>query len=221
MALPSLSPVVEEYLEAIYRLEEKENIAKMSRLVRELNVSAGTVSNTIERLEELRLVAHIPYRGVKLTQKGKTAALDVIRRHRLSELLLANILDVEWSKVHEEACRLEHGISREVARHIERKLGMPKTCPHGNPIPDENGNLKTERFLALAKLKVGERGVVTRILKEEPAILDYLEKHNIKPGVEFQVRGATPLEGLILLDVNGKRVTISASIASLIGVKRC
>ncbi|MBS7615514.1 metal-dependent transcriptional regulator, partial [Candidatus Bathyarchaeota archaeon] len=102
--------VIEEYLEAIYRLQEKNKAARTNDLVKMLNVAPGTVTNTVERLERESYITHVPYKGVKLTEKGNSIALQVLRRHRLSERLLTDILHIDWDKVHEAACRLEHGI---------------------------------------------------------------------------------------------------------------
>jgi len=99
----------------------------------------GSVTNTIQHLKKRGLVKHKPYRGVTLTAKGEKIALNILRRHRLAERLLTDVLNAEWSSVHEDACKLEHALTREVVTLLERKLGYPKSCPHGNPIPSENG----------------------------------------------------------------------------------
>ncbi|NIU38506.1 metal-dependent transcriptional regulator, partial [Candidatus Bathyarchaeota archaeon] len=127
-----LSATIEEYLEAIYRLEEKKGSARTGDIAKELNVTLGTITNTIESMEKQRLVSHKPYRGVNLTRRGRQIALDVIRRHRLSERLLTDILSLEWSKAHDAACRLEHAIAdKDIVEPLEKALGKPKTCPHG------------------------------------------------------------------------------------------
>jgi len=133
-AFEEISATVEEYLEAIYKLEERRDAAKTGDLAKQLKVALGTVTNTIENMEKQNLVVHEPYKGVKLTDKGRKRALNVIRRHCLSERLLTDILRLEWSKVHDAACKLEHAFAdEELSRSLDEALGHPKTCPHGNP----------------------------------------------------------------------------------------
>jgi len=153
----TISPTVEEYLEAIYRLGEKGEPARTSDLAEHLNVTLGTVTNTVENLEKQQLVTHEPYKGVRLTDKGQKIALDVVRRHRLSERLLTDILRLEWSKVHDAACKLEHVFAgKELSEHLEKALGNPKTCPHGNPIPTDSGELREENSEPLTDFARGE-----------------------------------------------------------------
>ncbi|MFB0502553.1 MAG: metal-dependent transcriptional regulator, partial [Candidatus Bathyarchaeia archaeon] len=109
-----VSSVIEEYLEVIYRLQERSGVARTLELAEMLNVAPGTITNTVERLEKESLIVHEPYKGVRLTEKGRGIALRMVRKHRLSERLLTDILDVEWDKVHDAACQLEHGISDEI-----------------------------------------------------------------------------------------------------------
>ncbi|MEM2875360.1 MAG: metal-dependent transcriptional regulator, partial [Candidatus Bathyarchaeia archaeon] len=130
-----ISSIVEEYLETIFRLQERSGVARTSALIKALNVSPGTVTNTVERLERGCFIIHEPYRGVKLTEKGQRIALKIVRKHRLLERLLTDILNVAWERVHDAACQLEHNLSDEIVKKIEKVLGHPKTCPHGNPIP--------------------------------------------------------------------------------------
>jgi DtxR family Mn-dependent transcriptional regulator len=136
-----VTDVVEKYLEAIYTIQEKEgDRAKTSDIVKALTVVPGTVTNTIERLEKDGLVEHEPYRGVRLTEKGRAIALQVVRRHRLCERLLTDILRVDTDKSHELARRIEHAIDdEEIIRNLEKALGHPRTCPHGHPIPTKCG----------------------------------------------------------------------------------
>ena len=121
-----VTSATEEYLEIIYRLQEKSGVATTSDLVRSLRVAPGTVTNTIARLEKESFVIHEPYRGVRLTEKGRRIALRIIRKHRLSERLLTDLLNVEWERVHEAACKLEHSISDEIAKKDREGTGAPE-----------------------------------------------------------------------------------------------
>ncbi len=148
----------EEFLESIYRLQERDGVARTTELIRMLSVVPGTVTNTVERLEKRGLITHETYRGVKLTEKGVNIALHVLRRHRLSERLLTDILHMDRDQVHEAACRLEHGLTEDVTENIERVLESPKTCPHGNPIPTNLGRIAEKQSELLSSLCPGEKG---------------------------------------------------------------
>ena len=216
-----VSDVVEEYLEVIYRLQEKTgDAARTSDLVRMLNVAPGTVTNTVERLEKESLIVHEPYRGVKLTEKGLRLALRVVRNHRLSECLLMDVLDVEWDKVHDAACQLEHGISDEIAKKIEKALGHPKTCPHGNPIPTECGGIIEGNFQPLSKFNVQEKGIIVKITDENPDLLQYLGTLGIKPETYFEVVEKAPFDGPVTVRVDGKVHALSREIAAIIKVRK-
>lgn len=215
-----VSDVVEEYLEVIYRLQEKTGTARTSDLVRMLNVAPGTVTNTVERLEKESLIVHEPYRGVKLTDKGLRLALHVVRNHRLSECLLRDVLDVEWDKVHDAACQLEHGISDEIAKKIEKALGYPKTCPHGNPIPTQCGGIIEGNFQPLSEFNIREKGLIVKITDENPDLLQYLGTLGIKPETFLEVVEKAPFDGPITVRVNGKDHALSCEIATSIKVRK-
>jgi len=215
-----VSNVVEEYLEVIYRLEEKSGVARTSELVKLLNVAPGTVTNTVERLEKESLIIHEPYRGVKLTEKGRRIALRVVRKHRLSERLLTDVLSVEWEKAHNAACQFEHGISDEIAKKIEKALGHPKTCPHGNPIPTECGGIIEETSQPLTKFNLKEKGVIIKITDEDPELLQYLKTLGLKPEASVEVVEKAPFSGPITVRVDEKDHALSREIASLIKIRK-
>jgi DtxR family Mn-dependent transcriptional regulator len=215
-----VTAVVEEYLEAIYKLQEKDGVARTSDLVKSLNVAFGTVTNTVERLEKEGYVTHEPYKGVKLTEKGLKTALQVVRRHRLSERLLSDILHVEWDKVHDAACKLEHGITDEIVKPLEKALKHPKTCPHGNPIPTSCGGIIEEKSQPLIKLNEKEQGIIVKITDEKSDLLQYLEKMKLVPGASIEIVEKAPFNGPVTLKVDGTNRALSRSIASIIQVKR-
>ena len=216
----SVSNVIEEYLEAIYRLEKKSGVARTSDLVRMLKVTPGTVTNTVERLERESLIIHESYKGVKLKEKGRMIALQIIRKHRLSERLLTDILNVEWEKAHEAACELEHGISDEIAKKIEKALGHPRTCPHGNPIPTECGGIIEENSQPVTKFEPRDRGLVLKITDENQKLLQYLKNLGIEPGIHFEVVEKAPFDGPITVKVREKDRALSRDIASIIRARR-
>ncbi|MEM2027279.1 MAG: metal-dependent transcriptional regulator [Candidatus Bathyarchaeia archaeon] len=219
-AAEEVTPTVEEYLECIYRLEEKHGVARTKDIVRMMGVAPGTVTNTVEWLERSGLVTHQPYRGVKLTGRGRMIAIQVLRKHRLAERLLVDVLRVEWGRAHELACKLEHGLTEEIIKPLESFLKHPKTCPHGNPIPTEYGVLVEEETVSLADLDVGMEGAIARIVDEHKDLLQYLSEIGVFPGVLVRVLGKNPLDRSITLMVGDNLHVLGLSIASIIHVKR-
>lgn len=216
-----VSPTIEEYLEAIYKLQERNGSAKTTELAKQLKVALGTITNTIESMEKQNLIVHQPYKGVKLTAKGRKIALDVVRRHRLSERLLVDILRMEWSKAHDAACKLEHAFAdKELSRPLEDALGHPKTCPHGNPIPSESGRLTEERSEILMSLNAGEKGIIVKVTDEREDILHYLGKLGLVPGASVEIEEKAPFNGPIMVKVGNANYALGRNVASVIWVKR-
>jgi DtxR family Mn-dependent transcriptional regulator len=215
-----VTAVVEEYLETIYKLQEKGGVARTSNMVDSLRVAPGTVTNTVERLKKEGYLTHEPYKGVKLTEKGRKTALQVVRRHRLSERLLADILHVEWDKVHDAACKLEHGITDEIEKPLEKALRHPKTCPHGNPIPTKCGGILEEKSQPLSLLNEHEKGIVLKITDERSDLLRYLDSLGVVPDASIEVLEKAPFDGPITLKVGATNCAVGLAIASVIQVKR-
>jgi DtxR family Mn-dependent transcriptional regulator len=216
-----ITSAVEEYLECIYRLEEKYGVAKTKDIVAMMNVVPGTVTNTIKSLEERGFVTRQPYHGVKLTDKGRRLAIQVIRRHRLSECLLVNILHIKWEKVHEFACKLEHSLTEEIIKSLEKVLNHPRKCPHGNPIPTKCGGIiEEEDIVPLTKLDVGAQCIVIKIVEERQDILQYLSKLGIVPGTFLEILEKSSIDESITLTVRENRHMLSYRIASIVYVKQ-
>jgi DtxR family Mn-dependent transcriptional regulator len=215
-----VSPTVEEYLEQIYRLEQEWGIARTGHLAEVVGVSRGTVTNTIDALTHQHLVTHEPYKGVKLTDAGLRIAVDVIRRHRLAERLLTDVLKLDWSSVHEYACRLEHVMTDGLTKPLEKALGHPTACPHGNPIPTACGGILEDASQPLGSLPEGGKGVVVKIVNEAQAILEYLLAIHLVPGTPIEVVEKAPLHGPITLLIDGHRCPISRALASIVWVTK-
>jgi DtxR family Mn-dependent transcriptional regulator len=156
--------------------------------------------------------------GVKLTEKGRKLALEMIRRHRLAERLLTDVLHVSWSKVHNLACRLEHAFTRDVSKSLEETLKNPKTCPHGSPIPSENGFIVKEPSEPLSSLKLGTKATVTTITEEEPEVLQRFEKMGLMPGAVVEVEEVEAAKNLRIVQINGKRHALDNNLASFVQV---
>jgi len=215
-----VTAVIEEYLECIYKLQEKSGVARTSDIVKSLNVAAGTVTNTVEWLEKEDLVTHKPYKGVKLTEKGRKIALQVIRKHRLSERLLVDILHMKWDKVHDTACKLEHSITDEMIKPLEKALKHPRTCPHGNPIPTKCGGIFEENSQPLLELATGEQSTIIKITNERSDLLHYLDELGLVPEASIEILEKAPFNGPITVKVGSTNHAISRAIASIIQVKR-
>jgi DtxR family transcriptional regulator, iron-dependent repressor len=215
------SPAVEDYLETIYELEEAGIPPMRARLVERLGVSAPTVSETVARLEREGYVTLDDHRVVRLTGTGLTAATAVMRRHRLAERLLVDVLKVPWSQVHEEAHRLEHAISETLEPYLVDLLGDPGTCPHGNPIPGSVNDKGTAGQLPLNELPVDVDAVVRRIDEEieaRPDAMRTLEERLLMPGYDVRVVASHGTE--MSVRTRAGVADVSAEIAGKIYVSR-
>jgi len=208
------------YLKTIYNLELKNGGARTGDIAKILKITPGSVTNTLEVLEGKGLVVREPYKGVNLTEQGRKLALSVFRRHRLAERLLVDLLQMDWAESHEEACRLEHSISDEVASSIQKRLENPKTCPHGNPIPDENGSIAPLKSDALSNLNNGERAIVCMIPDESTELLRYLSTLGMVPGAKIAVEEKAPFKGPMLVKVGENSYPSSLDVASGIFVTK-
>ena len=206
-------PAVEQYLETILELEESGIVPMRARLVDRLGVSAPAVSETVKRLEREGYLTLDDERVLHLTATGRDYATSVLRRHRLAERLLVDVLKVPWAEVHEEACRLEHAISDNLEAHLVRLLGDPGACPHGNPIPGSANLLDPGPLRALADVEPGTSCVVRRIdehLQTQVGHMRELEQGRLLPGqlVTVSRTGAT-----VVLDVEGSAVEVERAVA--------
>jgi DtxR family Mn-dependent transcriptional regulator len=189
--MAELHDTTEEYLETILSIEEEGVVPMRARLVERLGLSAAAVSETVARLEEQGYVQLAGDRSLHLTDKGRGLATTVVRRHRLAERLLVDIIGLEWEKVHAEAARWEHAISADVEEKLVQLLGDPATCPHGNPIPGSHNSLPAVPVVALSAAEPGPV-VVTRVserLEMWDAALELIAAAQLMPGSDATVIG--------------------------------
>jgi DtxR family Mn-dependent transcriptional regulator len=208
-------PAVEQYLETILELEESGVVPLRARLVERLGVSAPAVSETVKRLEREGYLTLDDERVMHLTETGRAYATSVLRRHRLAELLLVDILKVPWSLVHEEACRLEHAISDNLEAHLITLLGDPGHCPHGNPIPGSANATDPGPLQPLSSVAEGRSCVVRRIDEHLQTQIDHmreLEAARLLPGQEVVI--AHSETGDLELRVDGVAVTLQRGVAA-------
>jgi DtxR family transcriptional regulator, Mn-dependent transcriptional regulator len=211
---------VEDYAKAIYQLERDQGDAVSTTLLSEhLGVTPGSVSAMMKRLDDLGLVAHERYKGVRLTAPGRRVALEVIRHHRLLELFLAEVLEVPWDRVHTEAEVLEHVLSEDLERLIAAKLGNPSHDPHGDPIPTAELTIDEPDTVPLEVLEPGTDGRLVSISDSDPAMLRYLAERGIRPGDRFSVVERQPFGGPLLVDFSGDQLAIGGALAHAMRVE--
>jgi DtxR family Mn-dependent transcriptional regulator len=221
MASPSpdlrdLNPASKEYLEAVYELgvEESRQVLQ-ARIGERLGLSAATVSEGIKRLVAEDYVAVAADRTIELTGKGRTFAEALVRRHRLAERMITDILGMPWHLCHEQAEDWEKVMTPEVEDAILAKLSGEPTCPHGNPIPGTRSAIRWSDLEPVADMPVGARGRLTRLLEDielDHDVLKYLEKRKLMPGVDLEVVEIGP-DGTRTLDVAGERVALDTRLA--------
>ena len=209
----------EEYLGAICKLGEEGQPVALSALAKHLEISSVSANEMVRKLVERDLVLYEPYKGVSLTPAGQTQALVVIRRHRLWERFLTDVLGLSWDQVHEEACRLEHVTSPLVEERLAQFLGEPETCPHGHPIPTADGDMVAEAGRPLAELTAGQRATVLRVPEEDVALLRYLASLGLEPQATVQVEAAAPFQGPLTVRVGEAQHVLGRELASQIVVR--
>lgn len=199
---PALTPAVENYLKAIYTLQQREAAACTNALCAQLGgLKPGSVSGMLRRLEELGLVQHQLYQGARLTPAGERAALALIRNHRLLETFLVQALGYSWDEVHVEAEALEHHLSPKLTARIAAWLGEPHVDPHGDPIPTADGTLPAQSGRRLNDLAPGTSATVLRVIDQGAAQLRYLASLGLVPGAVVTVLAAGPFEGPLTVAV--------------------
>ena len=213
------SSAVEDYAKAIYALQEDEGPVGITAIAHRLNVTPASASGMVRKLDELGLVTHERYRGVRLTGTGTRLALEMIRHHRLLELYLAESLGVPWDRVHQEAEVLEHVLSEELEALIAAKLGHPTHDPHGDPIPDADLVLPEERTACLSTLEPGEEATVVRISDADPEMLRYLAAREIVPGTHLRVIDKQPFGGPLFVEVAGETHALGGQLATSMRVR--
>ena len=194
---------VGKYLKTIYEIQQSGGRVKTSVLAAKLGVTAGSVTDMVKRLasQQFKLVTHEMHRGVSLTAKGKKIALNIIRRHRLLETFLNQVLGYSWDEVHEEAEKLENHISDRLTDAIAEYLDYPKYDPHGDPIPEKNGKITPEKHLSLSTTPVGETVRVARVRHYDSSFLQYLEKLGVQLDTTVTILDKAPFNGPISIRV--------------------
>lgn len=209
----------ENYLKAVYHLQAHENTVTTNALAQKLNTRPASVTDMMKKLDAKKLLHYTPYYGFHLTEQGKKAALNIIRRHRLWEVFLAQKLGFDWHEVHHLAEELEHVSSKKLIDRLDAYLQYPHFDPHGDPIPDSRGRVKGDNQVALDKLPLHRLVTVSRVVNQSPDMLDLLTHKAIRIGTKLEVKKHFPFDNSyeIKLKPNAS-VTLSEQVAKNIFV---
>jgi DtxR family Mn-dependent transcriptional regulator len=215
----SLSKPDREALKAIYRLTTDDPVAHTGDLADALQVSPGTATTTVKRLADRGLLSHVPYRGVELTVVGRIAAVSAIRRHRIVERFLADMLGYAWNEADRLAGTFEHDLPQEVEDRIYVALHRPATCPHGFPIPEpQTGDIPA--MPPLYALEPGDVAVVAVPGSTDPEVVRFLDTLGVRPGVRVEVKEKHPFDGPLVLMVDGRDRTLGSTVANQVFVRK-
>lgn len=210
----------ENYLKSIYHLGKQGSIAVSTNAIAEkMNTKASSVTDMLKKLAEKQLVDYKKYQGVSLTKKGKTIAANVVRKHRLWEVFLVEKLKFSWDEVHDVAEQLEHIKSQKLIDELDAFLEFPTQDPHGDPIPDREGNLQKSQKIFLSQVNQSVNCSCVGVKDSSANFLKYLDKNNIALGTAIQVLTKEPFDESMNIKINDSELTISKEIANNIYVK--
>jgi DtxR family Mn-dependent transcriptional regulator len=207
-----------DYLGEIYRLGQGEAWVSTTAIAERLNVSGPATVRMVRRLHDHGLVAHAPYKGVRFTPDGKKVALLNLRRHRLVERFLVDVMDFGWHEVHGQAEGFQRGITQEIEDRMDEMLGHPTACPHGEPIPSGDGVMPQVNDRPLTVMPPGTTGNISRVKTHESEKLKYLAEIGLVPGAEFQLVNRAPFNGPLRLKVGHREEIIGVELAAALWV---
>lgn len=208
----------EDYLGAIYRAQLRDGKASTGEVARKLGVTAASTTYMFKKLADEGLVDYKEYAGASLTEEGERAASGVIRRHRLLERFLVDMLGFRWDEVDALADRMEHALPDEVIDRIEAILSDPTTCPHGYPIPNKDGQIAEISSRPLAQLADGETARIVRVAESDPELLRHLAGCHLTPGSTVRLVRKSPVDELYTLDVGNEQITVGQRVARAVAV---
>ncbi|MDF1850036.1 MAG: metal-dependent transcriptional regulator [Verrucomicrobiales bacterium] len=210
---------VENYLKSILRLQRRSGSTAVGEVARELSLTPGTVTTMMRHLSGEGYVDYQPRRGLRLTPDGESAALRVVRRHRLIELFLVQVMAMDWTEVHEEAEQLEHVVSDRLIDRMDEMLGRPTRDPHGDPIPDAEGNIVAMEALPLAEVESGMYRVV-RVSDQDPDLLGWLDEKGMTIGEEFELSHCNRAAGVLeIVREEAERLQMGMQVAERVFVE--
>lgn len=204
----------ENYIKAIFHLQEEAGVVTTNALARQLDTRAASVTDMLKKLKTQKLLLYEKYKGFKLSPDGRKMALQIIRKHRLWEFFLVEKLQFGWQEVHEMAEELEHISSKKLIDRLDEFLGFPKSDPHGDPIPDINGKFSQKKQVSLLDLKLNVSAVVSNISDQSPEMLELLSHKGLGLGTKLEVKKRFLFDNSVELKVkNQQPITISENVA--------
>jgi DtxR family Mn-dependent transcriptional regulator len=212
---------VENYLKQIYLEQQKVSgrLVAMGHLALAMNVTPGTATSMVKTLSDSGLVDYSPRVGAQLTDAGEQLALRVLRRHRILELFLVEVLGLDWSEVHEDAENLEHAVSDQVLERMDALLDYPVTDPHGDPIPTTEGRIEPRQLARLTNCTTGDAVRIARVIDQDAQFLQFADKHSLRPGMEVTVESLDPVADSITLRSKDSTLTLGTKAAAKILVE--
>ena len=202
----------EDYLKALYHLEIDFNSVSTNSIADYLVMKPSSVTDMLKKLAEKKFINYQKYKGTSLTKKGKLIALSIIRKHRLWETFLVDKLGFGWDQVHIIAEQLEHIKSEELIENLDNFLGNPKYDPHGDPIPNKDGEIEKMNQKLLVELKASQKGIITGVKKGTASLLNYLDKEKVKLGDSIKVIEILEFDGTYIVEINKRKLTFSEKI---------
>lgn len=209
----------ENYIKSIYSLSQGKGEVFVSELAQKLEVKLPTVNSMVKKLAAKTIVAYAPYKGIKLTEKGRKLALGIIRKHRLAELFLVKIMGMGWEEVHDIAEQLEHVNSERFYDRMDELLNYPKADPHGEPIPDTQGKLPIEKRIPLSKVSERKSVKVVAVSFDEKSFLDHLNTKGLRIGDMITVRKREMFDGSVTIMKSRREITLSHQVAERLFVE--
>jgi len=204
----------ENYLKAIYKISEVNDLVTTTDIANVLNIKSATVTDMLKKLAAKKLIRYERYKGMHMTEKGRAIGVKIIRKHRLWELFLVKYLKFKWDEVHEIAEQLEHIQSDELINRLDELLGFPKSDPHGDPIPDKNGVFGKSKAIPLSDIKPETTAEVTGVVENSTTFLHYLDKTGIALSDQITLHAIEPFDKSHCISINrGKEIFISESVA--------
>ena len=203
----------ENYLKTIYHCSLKSESAGTNQLAAATNTRAASVTDMLKKLADKKLINYTRYQGVTLTHEGEKIALEIIRKHRLWEYFLVEKLDFKWDEVHEMAEELEHISSTELINRLDKFMEYPKYDPHGDPIPDCNGQFKRPELKPVSALTVHQTGIISGVGDHSPVFLQYLEKAALTLGTHITIIEVAGYDHSVMLATADKKINISREVA--------
>jgi len=210
----------ENYLKAIYHLQNEQSIVTTNELAAALQAKPASITDMLKKLKTEKLLIYERYKGFKLNHEGKKVAVQIIRKHRLWEYFLVKKLQFGWDEVHEMAEELEHLTSKKLVDRLDAFLDFPETDPHGDPIPDSNGKFSHQRLVSLLDFPVNKSAKVSGVASQTSEMLELLQHKNIRIGTKLEVKKKFPFDNSLELKIrNQPPVTISEQVAKNVMVK--